>query len=731
MRRFSLLFLCTTLFFAPKLFGQCSPSGTDNTVNICSPSAGATVNSPVNFQAATTPPSGQTVTAMKLYVDGTGIFTSNGATLSTSQTLANGSHAITIKGWTNTGAIISAKETITVTTSTGGGGCNPTASTVTICAPSSGSTLPSPVTVQAVAGAPSGQSITAMKLYVDGVSKASSSSGTLTSAQTIASGAHKLSVNAWTSTGAVLKATENITVTGSTGGGGGGGTVSVLTYMYNNARTGANTQETSLTPANVNSTTFGMLGSWSLDAASYTEPLYVPGVPIGSGTFNVVYVGTENDSVYALNADSPGTVLWKRSFLTSTRTIGLAYKQDSQGRTSLGGNIGITGTPVIDKDNNCLYVVGRTTESNQQVQRLYVIDIRTGADVISPVAITGSVSGTGDESQNGVVNFDAMVHNQRPGLLLSNGIVYTSFASFGDNTPYHGWVQAYNASSLTLMDAFNTTPNGSGGGVWSSGAALAADDSGNVYFATGNAMPYATGVFNPPTDLPQSLLKLGWVGSNLTLIDYFSPYNAVCLTADDLDLGSSAPTLIPDNLGGHNLIALGSKEGRAYLVDRDNMGKFHSGNDSQIPASVLFNPKGACGVSGFDASSPWRVYGSPVYWNGNLYFGSAFGPLRQYNISSATFLQKALGTHNYPGSSQSGRGPLAVLSANGSSNGIVWTLENDLSGNGWLRAYDANNVATQLYSTSYGAGKNFIIPTVVNGRVYIASSSTVYVYGLK
>jgi hypothetical protein len=224
-------------------------------------------------------------------------------------------------------------------------------------------------------------------------------------------------------------------------------------------------------------------------------------------------------------------------------------------------------------------------------------------------------------------------------------------------------------------------------------------------------------------------VKLKLIGGKLTLVDYFSPYNAVCLTADDLDLGSSGPTLIPDAFAGHSILALGSKEGRAYLLDQNDLGKFHSGNDSQVLSSVLFNPA-ACGQSGFNANTPLRVYGSPAYWNGNIYFGSAFGPLRQYKITSGTLAQTATSSHLFPGSGQNGRGPLVMVSSNGTSNAIVWTAENDLNGNGWLRAFDATNVANALFSSNFGPGSNFIIPMVVDGHVYVSGQGKLYKYGL-
>ena len=447
-----------------------------------------------------------------------------------------------------------------------------------------------------------------------------------------------------------------------------------------------------------NGANFGKLGTWTVDGSIYTQPLYVPAVSIGSGTYNVLYVGTENDSVYALNADVPGSVLWKRSFLTATASIGHGY---TNGRTSIGSNVGITGTPVIDPGTNWMYVVARTTEGGNQVQRLHAIDIRTGADTLPSTVINPVVSGTGMGNDGaGHVPFDTATQNQRPGLLLSNGIVYVTFASFSDNDPYHGWVMAYDASTLDFIDAYLDTPNGGGGGSWMAGAAPAGDSDGNVYFAAGNGRPDATALFDPPNDLPNSFMKLKMINGKLTLVDYFAPYNAKCLSADDLDLGSSGPTIIPDQFAGYSIIALGSKEGRAYLLNQNDLGKFHAGSDSQILSSVLFNPA-ACGQAGFNANAPLRVYGSPAYWNGNIYFGSAFGPLRQYNITTGKLVQKAVSAHLYPGNGQTGRGPLTMVSANGTTDAIVWTAENDLNGKGWLRAYDATDVANQIYVTNY------------------------------
>jgi hypothetical protein len=502
----------------------------------------------------------------------------------------------------------------------------------------------------------------------------------------------------------------------------------VYTYKYDNGRTGLNPNETKLSVSAVtNGTNFGMLGSWTLDGSIFTQPLYVPGVSIQNVTYNVLYVCTENDSVYALNADVPGAVLWKSNFLTSAATIGQGY---AGGRTSIGGNVGITGTPVIDPVRNWMYFVVRTTEGGNQVQRLHAIDITTGADVLPAALINPVVSGTGVGNDGaGHVAFLPLTENQRSALLLNYGIVYMTFGSFGDYDPYHGWLVAFDGASLAFIDAYNATPNSGGGGSWMAGSGPAGDSNGNVYFATGNGRPNATALFDPPYDLPNSLLKVKVISGKLTLVDYFSPYNTTCLTADDLDVGSSGPTLIPDQFAGYSTATIGSKEGRVYLLDQNDLGAFHSGNDSQILSSVLFNPT-ACGQAAFNADTSMRVYGSPAYWNGNIYFGSAFGALQQYNITSGKLVQTALSAYIFQANGELGRGPLAIVSSNGTSDAIVWTAENDLSGNGWLRAFDATNVANALYTSNFGGGSNFIVPMVSDGHVYVTGLATVYQYGL-
>ena len=560
---------------------------------------------------------------------------------------------------------------------------------------------------------------------VDGVSGGNAASGTISTSglYTAPSATGQHTITATSQADTTKSGTATVTVVAAQAH------TSVYTYAYGNLRTGANTTETQLTPAAVtNGANFGKKGSWVLDGNIYAAPLYVPGETINGGTYNVLYAATENDSVYALDASTPGKVLWKRSFLENGATVGHAY---TGGRSNVGDEVGITGTPVIDPSSQTMYLVTRTTESGNNVFRLRAIDIRSGNDVMPSTVITATVPGTGMGTDgNGNIPFDSYTQNQRTGLLLSQGIVYVAFASWGDYTPYHGWLFSYDASSLQMKSVYISTPNGGGGGFWQGGAAPAADAAGNVYLASANGMPNATAVFDPPVDMNNSVLKFAMVNGTLTMVDYFSPYNSQCMTNDDLDLGSTGPVLIPDEFGGHAMLAVGSKEGRVYLVDQNNPGKFNAGSDSQIIDSYLFNPQGACGSSTFDADTPWRMYGSPVYWNGNIYFGTAFGPVQQYDITSAKLNRTHVGTHTTQDNGQLGRAPLVTLSANGNTNGILWSEENDLSSQGWLRAYDATNVSNQLFVDNFGSGSNLVVPVVADGNVYVMGAQAIYQYGL-
>ena len=685
----------------------------DRTVNICSPQPNSTDTSPVQFTAAALD-NEHPITAMKLYVNSVTKALSSGAQLSASVPLLNGTNQITIRAWDTSGSFFSSVETITVS-STGGG------VSVSI-SPTSASLAPN--ATQQFTDTVSGSSNTSVTWSVDGVVGGNSTTGTISTSglytAPAATGSHI--VTATSVADSTKSASASVTVTS----GPPPGNVEVLTSKNDNARSGLNPNETLLNPTTVASAQFHKLGSWTLDGFMQAQPLYVPGVQINGSTFNVLYVATENDSVYALNADAPGSApLWHRSFLGSGATIGTAWTGSSTG----GNPSGITATPVIDSSNNRLYVIARTMESSNNVDRIHAIDIATGADAVPPVVVKGAVPGTGSTSSGGTLTFNANLQLQRPGLLLQNGVVYAAFGSFDDNTPYNGWLFAFDANSLQVLGAFAANPNGDGSAIWQSGTGVAADASGAIYVSTANGQPYGGGgLLRPPTDLPDSIIKLAFNGSSFSVADYFTPFNQTCLTNDDIDLGSSGALIVPDGVAGKNMLVTGGKEGRIYLIDRSSLGKFSSSGDHVIQ-EILFNPGGSCGSGTFDANSSWRIYGAPSFWNGNVYVGSAFGPLRQYSVTSGTLQQVALGTFTYSASGQNGRGPIPVVSANGGSGGVVWTSWRDLSGNGWLHAYDASNVSHLLFSSNYGAGTVFTVPTVANGRVYVTGNNVVFAYG--
>jgi hypothetical protein len=389
--------------------------------------------------------------------------------------------------------------------------------------------------------------------------------------------------------------------------------VSVTTYHNDNSRTGQNLHESILTPANVNPSQFGRVFVQPVDGYIYAQPLYVPNVSIGGATHNVVFVATEHDSVYAFDADSAAGAnanpLWHVSFINPPGVTAVDSYNDA-GCGDLVPEIGISGTPAIDTGSGTLYVVANTKENGAFFQRLHALDIATGNEKFGgPVAIHGTVAGTGDGSSGGQVSFDALKQNQRPGLLLRNGVVYIASASHCDISPYHAWVFGYNASTLQQVAVWNSTPNGGLGGIWQGGGGPAADSAG-IYFATGN------GTFDVNTggkDWGDTILKMsGPTGGTLRPLSYFTPFNQDVLAADDTDLGSGGVVLLPDLPAGsahqHLLVQCG-KEGSVYLVDRDNMGGYNSTTDQ-----VVQELAGATG----------GIWGMPAYWNNTVYFGGQY-----------------------------------------------------------------------------------------------------------
>ena len=386
--------------------------------------------------------------------------------------------------------------------------------------------------------------------------------------------------------------------------------VSVLTQKYNNARTGANLSETVLNTSNVNINNFGMLFSRPVDGQIYAQPLYMPNLNIGGKVRNVVFVATMHDSVYAFDADDPNanTPLWYTPFLNPTAGIYSVPYPEVTWTPDIAPEIGITSTPVIDPNTSTIYVVAKTKEvsggNTTYPHRLHALDIFTGQEKPnSPVLLQAEVPGEGDGSYTNpsgikMVPFNTKTVNQRPALTLSNGVLYIASASHGDVGPYHGWILSYHPQTLALISAFNTTPNGGLGGIWQSGQGLAVDASGNLYFATGN------GSFDEAkNNYGDSYLKMSTNAGVLSVADYFTPYNQDYLNQIDADLGVGGVMLIPDS----NLLIGGGKEGRLYLMQRDNMGKYNptktgATDDSQIRQWFW----------GYNA----HLHGTPIYWQG-------------------------------------------------------------------------------------------------------------------
>lgn len=492
--------------------------------------------------------------------------------------------------------------------------------------------------------------------------------------------------------------------------------VNVLTYHNDNARTGQNLNETVLALTNVNATQFGKLFSLPVDGCVYAQPLYVSSVTIPSnGVHNIVYVTTEHDSVYAFDADTAGAPLWKASFLSKHPSVKSVASSEAH-CSDLIPEIGITGTPVIDPTTGTLYLVASTRDGTNYFQRLHALDITTGQEKFGgPVVITASLAGTGDGSVGGTVSFDALLGNQRPGLLLLNGVVYIAWASHCDLGLYHGWILGYGATNLQQVAVFNTTPNGAQGGIWMSGGALSADANGIIYAATGN------GTFDANLggiDFGDSVLKLSTTGG-LAVVDYFTPFNQQFLADNDLDLGSGGVLLVPTQSATvSNLLVAGSKQGTIYVVNRDNLGHFHSGSDSQIVQSLT--------------NLIQAVFDTPAYWNGRVYYGGAKTAVQAFAVTngqlSTTPVSQGSVVFGFPGATPS-------ISANGTTNGIVWVIQKD--GKAILRAYDANNLTNELYNSSTRHGDSpgnavkFTVPTIANGKVYVGVEKSLAVYGLR
>jgi hypothetical protein len=505
--------------------------------------------------------------------------------------------------------------------------------------------------------------------------------------------------------------------------------VAVTTYQYDNNRSGTNTQETTLTLSNVNVQQFGLLRNFSVQGYVYAQPLYVSNLTINGTSHNVVFVATEHDQVYAFDVNS-GQQLWHTNFLTSgvgPLEVVSTVSSNDVGCSDLTPEIGISGTPVINTTTNTLYVVAETKEINSQTHvtnfyhRLHALDIRTGTDVTSPHTIIALTRGNGSGSIGGVITFNPLLANQRPSLLLADGQVFVSWSSHCDLGEYHGWLMSFNATTLAPSGVFADTPNGEEGGMWGGGAGPAADANGAIYTASGNGDFTAN---TGGTDYGDSVIRFTWSSSGISVADYFTPWDQQTLDNNDADVGSGGVLLLPNQSGPypHLLLQVG-KEGTIDLINRDNMGHFHQGNDDQIVQTLPFAIGG--------------IWGGLAFWNNNAYFSGYSDRLKAYAFNPTTGLLSTTPTSSspeifvYPGSTP-------AVSSNSTSAGIVWIIEDDnYPSNAVLRAYAATNLGNELYNSQQNPSRDqaplavkFSATTVADGHVFVAGQNLVAMYGL-
>ncbi len=497
----------------------------------------------------------------------------------------------------------------------------------------------------------------------------------------------------------------------------------VTTYHNDIARTGQNTTETGLTQSNVNSTTFGLLRNLAVDGAVDAEPLYLSQLSIAGVTHNVVFIVTEHDSAYAFDADS-GAQLWKVSLLGSGET-----SSDDRGCGQVSPEIGITSTPVIDRSagaHGILYAVAMSKNGSTYFQRLHALDITTGAELEGgPVTVQATYPGTGANSSGGQVVFDPKQYKDRAALLLLNGVVYTSWASHCDFSPYTTWIMGYNQTTLAQTSILDLTPNGNEGSIWQSGGGLAADAQQNIYALIANGTFDTTldaNGFPNKQDYGNGFVKVSTTGGNLKVADYFNMSNTVNESGGDVDLGSGGAMVLPDlsygTAGTLNLAVGAGKDGNLYVVNRNNMGKF-----SKTANNVYQELPGAV---------PNGVWGVPAYFNNTVYYCDVNATLKSFSIANGKLSTTPVQTgasFNYPG-------VLPSVSANGTSNGIVWAIEN--TGNAVLHAFAANDLTQEIYNSNqaaggrdhFGSGNKFITPMIADGKVFAATTNSVAVFGL-
>ncbi len=498
----------------------------------------------------------------------------------------------------------------------------------------------------------------------------------------------------------------------------------VLTYHNNNSRTGLNPSETTLTLSNVNSASFGKLFTLTADGRVDGEPLYLSAVSIpGHGTHNLLIVVTENDSVYAYDADT-GSVIWHVSTVKSGET-----PSDDRGCGQVTPQIGITSTPVIRRptgSNGVIYTVAMSKDSSGNYhQRLHALDATTGNELYKgPVDIAAKYPGDGDNGSGGYVVFDPAQYEERGALLQAGNTIYLAWASHCDIRPYTGWLMGYNATTLAQTTVLNVTPNGNEGAIWGSGSGLTADASSNIFLLDANGTFDSTlnsGGFPSSGDYGNAFIRLA-TKSGLAVADYFEMHNGVSESDSDTDLGSGGALLLPamkDSAGATRDLAVGAgKDTNLYVVNRNSMGKFNASSNSiyQELAGAL----------------PGGIWSMPAFWSGRLYFGPVGQPILEFQFKQARLapaaVAKTTNTFAYPGATPS-------ISCNQGSNAIVWAVAN--TNPAVLYAYNAITLI-ELYNSNqaaddrdhFGAGNKFITPMIANGKVYVGTTTGVGVFGL-
>ncbi|HJT24848.1 MAG TPA: pyrrolo-quinoline quinone [bacterium] len=507
----------------------------------------------------------------------------------------------------------------------------------------------------------------------------------------------------------------------------------MINYHNDLARTGLNPNETILNPSNVNASTFGKLFTQTVDGHVYAQPLYVPHLSIAGGTHNVVFICTEHDSVYAFDADSAegdnAAPLWQTNFLgtvgdTTVTTVPWAEVASCD---DTAPEYGIMATPAIDLATNTLYVEAETKEVSagpvtNYVHRLHALDLSTGAEKFGgPVSIAAVWTGPG-----GPITFNAPQQICRPGLMVLGGMVYTFWGSHCDDGLYYGWILRFNASDLSLQKVFNTAPTAQSGSIWQCGSPPAVDANGFLYLSTGNA------AFDGGTqgvDYGDSLLKFSLAPSLLAVTDYFTPSNQAFLNANDEELGSVGPILLPDAYGSAlhpHLLTAADKTGYIYLLDRDNLGGYQQGPGGSDAVVQEFQ--------GSVATNAAAGYTMPAFYKGYVYWSFVGDFIKCYQIVN--------GLYQPTPSSQTAEyftfpGCIPSVSSNGETNGILWAVQ---PGNpGVLRAYSAVDLGVELYNSTFAPGSRddlgspnnkFTPPTIINGKVYVPTANSMVVYGL-